>query len=450
MDRSHTDPWFLKSMTSLPEHQTRYGTTNPEFVQCDLWTLAASKNWTGYNLKNHLRIELGNNHFCQDFSLSSYRDSSPGAFWSWERFGRTSTALADGRVIHVAGEHEDSYDPDFCIYNDVAVDYPGGKREFYLYPKADFPPTDFHTATLVGDDIILIGSLGYKDMRRPKTTQVLKLNTRTLAISSIATTGDCPGWISRHRAEKTGASTILIVGGKLQTADDYIDNPDIFELDTRTMHWSRRRHGDLAIFPVTVDDYAHHKSPAYGTSNPEIVTNPVWLAMAKHDWPPSRARLHFADFAPPQPEMKLSDQPLDLDQLPEHGTPEFDAWMSRVSSDIASSKLVRRREDVVWTARRCDPARVTLDDGRRIVIGGCVQDYGDEYADPWTYNDIVVTDARGVVSIYAYPRAVFPHLYNPIATVVGDDIVIIGMADRDLHPERTDRFVICGSARVTL
>lgn len=230
-------------MPNRPNHRARHGTANPQRAKNDVWSLAASKNWIGYQLRQHLGHKLTSHHLRQDFSHSSYRESVPGPFWSWERFGRTSTALTDGRVIHVAGEHEDSYDPDFCIYNDVAVDYPDGQREFYLYPKHVFPPTDFHTATLVGSDIILIGSLGYKDMRRPGETQVLRLNTRSLVIRSITTTGDCPGWISRHRAEAVGDSSILVAGGKLQTADGYVDSTGVFELDIRAMRWTKRARG---------------------------------------------------------------------------------------------------------------------------------------------------------------------------------------------------------------
>ncbi len=425
-----------------PRHRTRYGKTNPEFVQNDLWSEAAENDWSGYHLRQQLKDEVGGNNACHDYSHSSYRDSLPGPFWSWQRFGRTSTALPDGRVIHVAGEHEDSYDFDFCIYNDVVVEYPSGQREFYLYPKDVFPPTDFHTATLVDGDIVLIGSLGYKDMRRPGTTQVLRLNTRTLAVETIPTNGDCPGWINDHRAEKIGDDKIIVVGGKIQTVDDYIDNPNIFELDIRTMTWSGRRHGDVKIFPVTVEDYHRSKSPAFGKSNPEVITNPFWLAAAKYDWPPSRARLHYSDFAPPEPELKFSDNPLDFSEMPEPGTPAFDNWMSRLSGDIARSKLQRHQHDIIWTARRRDPARVVLNDGRRLIIGGKVDDYGDEYADPWTYNDIVVKDASGEISIFAYPTDIFPCLYTPITLTHNDDLLIIGIVNRKLHQERDNGLVV--------
>lgn len=37
--------------------------------------------------------------------------------WCFTRFGATRTRLPDGRIVCIGGEHEDVYDPDFCIYN---------------------------------------------------------------------------------------------------------------------------------------------------------------------------------------------------------------------------------------------------------------------------------------------------------------------------------------------
>ena len=108
-----------KTSTSSPQTRTRYGAANPEQVENALWEQVIDEEWTGYGLRQHLGIDLDRNTIRQNFSHSAYRDATPGPFWSWQRFGRTSTALPDGRVIHIAGEHEDSYDPDFCIYNDV-------------------------------------------------------------------------------------------------------------------------------------------------------------------------------------------------------------------------------------------------------------------------------------------------------------------------------------------
>src|SRR5262245_20211093 len=69
--------------------------------------------------------------------------------WCFQRFGQSITQLPDGRIIEIGGEHEDHYDPDFCIYNDVVVHRGDGAFDIFGYPEDVFPPTDFHTATLV-------------------------------------------------------------------------------------------------------------------------------------------------------------------------------------------------------------------------------------------------------------------------------------------------------------
>ena len=37
--------------------------------------------------------------------------------WCFIRYGATRTKIPDGRIVCIGGEHEDSYDPDFYIYN---------------------------------------------------------------------------------------------------------------------------------------------------------------------------------------------------------------------------------------------------------------------------------------------------------------------------------------------
>ena len=43
----------------------------------------------------------------------------------------------------MGGEHEDFYDPDFCIYNDVVVYDGHGDFTIYGYPKEVFPSHGF-------------------------------------------------------------------------------------------------------------------------------------------------------------------------------------------------------------------------------------------------------------------------------------------------------------------
>ena len=125
-----------------------------------------------------------------------------GAVWCFQRFGMSSTRLPDGRTIFIAGEHEDFYDPDFYIYNDVIVIHPNLGVEIYGYPRHVFRPTDFHSATLMKDEsIYIIGNLGYHGTREPGITPVYRLDCRSYQIEAIATGGDNPGWIYRHQAE---------------------------------------------------------------------------------------------------------------------------------------------------------------------------------------------------------------------------------------------------------
>lgn len=167
--------------------------------------------------------------------------------WCAQRFGQSLTRLPDGRIIQIGGEHEDFYASDFCIYNDAFVHHPDGRIDIFCYPESVFPPTDFHTATLIGDSIYIIGGLGYRGSRRFGETLVYRLDTNTLAIHPVATGGDPPGWISGHRALLIGPNEIRISGGKLSSqgskGETYEDNPHLHIFDTKGEAW---RSGTIA------------------------------------------------------------------------------------------------------------------------------------------------------------------------------------------------------------
>jgi len=169
------------------------------------------------------------------------RDDCP--VWCAQRFGQSLTLLPDGRAIQISGEHEDYYDSDFCIYNDVFVHHPDGRIDIFCYPEDVFPPTDFHTATLIGDSIYLIGGLGYQGARRFGETPVYRLDTNTLQIRRIETTGEPPGWISRHRAVLAGPHEIRVWGGKIAEeageTETYDDNHRACVLDVTRRQWRR-------------------------------------------------------------------------------------------------------------------------------------------------------------------------------------------------------------------
>ncbi|HEX8523508.1 MAG TPA: hypothetical protein VF669_14740 [Tepidisphaeraceae bacterium] len=140
--------------------------------------------------------------------------------WCFNRFGPTRTQLPDGRIVCIGGEHEDYYDPDFCIYNDVIVVHPDLSFTIYGYPKEIFPPTDFHTATLVNERIYIIGGLGYTGTRGG-STPVYQLNLHDFSITRIQTRGTSPGWIYDHVAQLVhDGAAIRVQGGKRVETDE--------------------------------------------------------------------------------------------------------------------------------------------------------------------------------------------------------------------------------------
>lgn len=208
----------------------RLGTANPERMTNPVWSWLARRS--GVN------AWMANRHFKGPSSFGG----EPG--WCNQRFGQSRTGLADGRTLLIAGEHEDHYDPDFFIYNDVIVVSADGGVEVYGYPREVFPPTDFHTATRVGERVLLIGCLGYPEQRRPGVTPVFALDTDTLAVSPVATTGDAPGWVFRHAAEMSGdGRTITVRGGERdeEAGGERVlrESIDDWSLDLERMAWTR-------------------------------------------------------------------------------------------------------------------------------------------------------------------------------------------------------------------
>ncbi len=175
------------------------------------------------------------------FNIPLNREDGP--IWTFDRMGATRSCLPDGRVICIAGEHEDSYDPDFYIYNDVVVLGPDGQIEIYGYPKEIFPPTDFHSATVVGDRIVVVGGLGYKNDRRFGHTPVYALDLSQYRISEIPTSGEMPGWLSEHEASYDPTGIITIRGGQVIQEHDAQQrirrNFEEYALDIKSCAWQR-------------------------------------------------------------------------------------------------------------------------------------------------------------------------------------------------------------------
>ncbi|BAY86242.1 ankyrin [Calothrix parasitica NIES-267] len=201
----------------------RFGIKNPEIIENEFWEAMIRSGDAAYTSR-------------------SDNDSLNNPIWCYQRFGRTTTILPDERIIEIAGEHEDFYDPDFCIYNDVVVFDGKGNFQIYGYPSDVFPPTDFHSATLVDNYIYIIGNLGYKSQRIINETPVYRLDCDSFQIQKIKTIGDKPGWISRHKAKFQPPSQICISGGQLwkivDSKKDLVDNTLDYILNLNNFEWN--------------------------------------------------------------------------------------------------------------------------------------------------------------------------------------------------------------------
>ncbi len=229
-------PLEISRTAYLGGKERRFGTTNPEVMNNPFWQAMVRSRVAAYTARHQ---------FCDTDNLAQ-------PVWCFQRFGRTLTALPDGRYVEIGGEHEDYYDPDFCIYNDVVVYHGDGRFTVYGYPADVFPPTDFHTATVVGPYIYVIGSLGYMGTRRPGETPVYRLRWDTWQIERVTTQGTPPGWISCHQAGYQAAShSIVVRGGKriirgadgrngaypCEVDEEYIENIATYVLDLTSMTW---------------------------------------------------------------------------------------------------------------------------------------------------------------------------------------------------------------------
>ncbi len=208
----------------------RFGTRNPQPMDFAFWRDMIATGGNAYTARQHF--------------ADTDPFAKPGPVWCFDRFGSTLTQLPDGRFVQIGGEHEDHYDPDFYIYNDVVIHDGQGNFQIFGYPKNVFPPTDFHSATLVGDAIYIIGCLGYPDQRSEQATPVYRLKLNTWQIEPVSTQGELPGWNFGHRARYDPlTNSIHITAGERHVMQhgkqQIVPNEEKFELDLATFRWRK-------------------------------------------------------------------------------------------------------------------------------------------------------------------------------------------------------------------
>lgn len=200
------------------------GNANPERQTNDVWSWLVETRVGAYTA--HKAAGAGERVY-------------PG--WCFARYGQSETVLADGTKIYIGGEHEDHYDPDFYIYNDVVAVRPDASIEIFGYPKDVFPPTDFHSATLVGDKVFIIGGLRYPKDRNDHETQVYQLELEDFSIHRVEVKGQAPSWLYDHKAGLSESGTkIVCTGGQIthHQAQRTVENLTAWEFDLDTLTWA--------------------------------------------------------------------------------------------------------------------------------------------------------------------------------------------------------------------
>ncbi len=252
------------------QRRPRFGTANPERMEVPFWEWMIrgddqpppddGRVLSEFGLvmrEGILKSTYGPYRARDLFQVPLNREDGP--IWTFDRMGQSRTELPDGRLVCVAGEHEDSYDPDFHIYNDVVVFAPDGGIEIYGYPRDVFPPTDFHTASLDGDRLVIVGSIGYPQDRVPGHTPVYSLDLTSYRIDPLDTAGQMPGWIAHHEAElDAGRRVVTVRGGEVLVEREgggrFRRNVEEYELDLRTLMWRRTTDRNWPQFEIRPTD----------------------------------------------------------------------------------------------------------------------------------------------------------------------------------------------------
>ena len=122
----------------------------------------------------------------------------------------------------------------------MVVRHPNGQIEIYGYPEDVFPPTDFHSATLRGDHILIVGCLGHPK-QRAQATPIYRLDLSDFSISECKTSGDGPLRLHEHKAELSADGTTLIchAGRDVHPTEGWIvENLTTWHLDLQSFAWS--------------------------------------------------------------------------------------------------------------------------------------------------------------------------------------------------------------------
>jgi hypothetical protein len=214
------------------------GNSNPEQITENIYFYIIANQLNPTQLSQLFDLTTATQQMLNTFHKTGVFDLSSGKLlWNYDRFGTSRTILPDGGIVFIGGEHEDYYDSDFCIFNDVLHVDKSGKMQLFFYLERDFPPTDFHSATYWKGNIIIIGNCGYHNRRELDQTPVYQLRLTDFSIKKLHTKGTNPGWIYKHNAMERDGS-IFVWGGTLADSKEVQESSKMYRLDLKTLIWS--------------------------------------------------------------------------------------------------------------------------------------------------------------------------------------------------------------------
>ncbi len=337
MRRKISPPDHIDKDLFLKFRSPRRGMGNPEVTTNPVWVWTIEQKLDAYRAN-------------QAFDGPPSKEAGPG--WSFFRYGRTETTLPDGRVIKIGGEYEDYYDPDFYIYNDVIVTDAAGHTEVFGYTEDAFPPTDFHTADLVDDRIVVIGNLSYPPVRKDKV-QVLTLDTASYRIERLEPAGESPPWLYKHVSERVdNGRAILVRGGEFALVQTHslVENIDDWRLDLETCRWERLTDRAWPRFAFARADGKENHLYDLG--------NLAWARMSKRPDRFADARAERLRDLGPEPRLDLLDI-LYVPVVPHTALPEQkeDFRVHRVAVEGIVVRYVESGYDIVMTVEGVLPAQ---------------------------------------------------------------------------------------------
>lgn len=229
--RKHLPPFeeFVK------HYSFEFGQTNPQVMNNPFWLyMAQNPKISAYKIM-------------MDYdSQGSDLEFIDKAVYTHDRFGAAEVALPNGDIIKIGGGHEDYYDPNYCVYNEVVRYGDKGEVTIYGYPEEVLQPMYNHTATYVPSQnaIYIIG--GYQENREMGDTLVYKLDLNTFSIECVPTIGAKPGWIMEHSCSLgKDENAVVVRHGKISwNGEDgrlrSVKNRSVFKLNLATFVWEMK------------------------------------------------------------------------------------------------------------------------------------------------------------------------------------------------------------------